>query len=71
MKSVERLDPIDSRKRYIVNLSGSEDPRPAIFKIATNNGWILWELHEERMRLEDVFHTLTSENEAERSLLGS
>mgnify|MGYP001319777774 FL=1 len=71
VKSVERLDPIDSRKRYIVNLSGSEDPRPAIFKIATNNGWILWELHEERMRLEDVFHTLTSENEAERSLLGS
>ena len=71
VESVERLDPIDSRKRYIVNLSGSEDPRPAIFKIATNNGWILWELHEERMRLEDVFHTLTSENEAERSLLGS
>ncbi|SVB26856.1 uncharacterized protein METZ01_LOCUS179710, partial [marine metagenome] len=70
VESVERLDPIDSRKRYIVNLSGSEDPRPAIFKIATNNGWILWELHEERMRLEDVFHTLTSENEAERSLLG-
>jgi len=71
VESVERLDPIDSRKRYIVNLSGSEDPRPAIFKAATSNGWILWELHEERMRLEDVFHTLTSENEAERSLPGS
>ncbi len=66
--SVQRLDPIDSRKRYIVNLSGSEDPRPSIFKTAASNGWILWELHEERMRLEDVFHTLTSENESERSL---
>ena len=66
--SVQRLDPIDSRKRYIVNLSGSEDPRPSIFKTAVSNGWILWELHEERMRLEDVFHTLTSENESERSL---
>ena len=68
--SVERLDPIDSRKRYIINLSGSEDPRPSIFKTAASHGWVLWELHEERMRLEDVFHTLTSENETERSLLG-
>jgi ABC-2 type transport system ATP-binding protein len=68
--SVQRLDPIDSRKRYIVNLSGSEDPRPSIFRIAASNGWILWELHEERMRLEDVFHTLTSENETERSKQG-
>jgi len=31
----------------------------------------LWELHEERMHLEDVFHSLTSENEAERTLQGS
>ncbi len=68
--SVQRLDPIDSRKRYIVNLSGLEDPRPSIFRIAASNGWILWELHEERMRLEDVFHTLTSENETERSKQG-
>ena len=71
MDSVERLDPIDQRKRYIVNLSGSEDPRPDIFRMAASQGWVLWELHEERMRLEDVFHTLTSENEAERTLQGS
>ena len=71
VESVERLEPIDQRKRYIVNLSGSEDPRPDIFRLAARQEWVLWELHEERMRLEDVFHTLTSENEAERTLQGS
>ena len=71
VESVERLEPVDKRKRYIVNLSGSEDPRPDIFRLATTQEWVLWELHEERMRLEDVFHTLTSENEAERTLQGS
>ena len=63
VESVERLDPINTRKRYRVNLSGSSDPRPEIFKIATQKGWVLWELHEERMRLEDVFHTLTVANQ--------
>ena len=63
VESVERLDPINNRKRYRVNLSGSSDPRPEIFKIATQKGWVLWELHEERMRLEDVFHTLTVANQ--------
>jgi len=71
VESVERLEPVDKRKRYIVNLSGSEDPRPDIFRLATTQEWVLWELHEERMHLEDVFHSLTSENEAERTLQGS
>ncbi|HBR64878.1 MAG TPA: ABC transporter, partial [Dehalococcoidia bacterium] len=71
VESVERLEPVDKRKRYIVNLSGSEDPRPDIFRLATTQEWVLWELHEERMHLEDVFHSLTSENETERTLQGS
>ena len=71
VESVQRLEPIESRKRYIVNLAGSIDPRPDIFHLASSNRWVLWELHEERMRLEDVFHTLTSEDEAERTLQGS
>ena len=57
--SVERLDPIDNRKRYMVNLSGNQDPRPEIYNLCVSNNWTLWELHEERMRLEDVFHNLT------------
>ena len=60
VESVERLEPIGMRKRYRVNLSGTSDPRPEIFKISKQKDWILWELHEERMRLEDVFHNLTA-----------
>lgn len=71
VESVQRLEPVESRKRYIVNLAGSIDPRPDIFRLAASHGWVLWELHEDRMRLEDVFHTLTSEDEAERTLQGS
>ena len=64
VESVSRLDPIDARKRYIVNLSGADAPRPAIFHLATQKSWTLWDLHEERMRLEDVFHSLTVEDES-------
>jgi ABC-2 type transport system ATP-binding protein len=59
VESVERLEPIGVRQCYKVNLSGSQDPRPAIFNLAKNKDWVLWELHEERMRLEDVFYNLT------------
>ena len=58
--SYERLDPVGSRKRYEINLSGSQDPRPEIFRLAVEKKWVLWDLHEEKMRLEDVFHSLTS-----------
>ena len=63
VESVSHLDQINGRKRYIVNLSGGEDPRPDIFRLATQKSWTLWDLHEERMRLEDVFHSLTVEDE--------
>ena len=63
VESVRHLDTINGRKRYIVNLSGGEDPRPDIFRLATQKSWTLWDLHEERMRLEDVFHSLTVEDE--------
>ena len=67
IESVERMDPIEDRKRYSVNLAGANDPRPEIFKLAASKGWVLWELHEERMRLEDVFHSLTAADEARRT----
>ena len=67
IESVERMDPIEDRKRYSVNLAGTKDPRPEIFKLAASKGWVLWELHEERMHLEDVFHSLTAADEARRA----
>ena len=61
VESIQRQDPADGRKRYVVSASGEEDLRPAIFRLAKSRDWVLWELHEERARLEDVFHSLTAD----------
>ena len=58
--SIERMDPVAGRKRYRVSPSGDDDPRPDIFGLAKKRDWVLWELHEEQARLEDVFHALTT-----------
>ena len=52
----------EGRKRYLLSVSAESDPRPEIFQMAKSSDWVLWELHEERPRLEDVFHGLTAEN---------
>ena len=63
--SIQRLDPIENRKRYELTVSGDADLRPHVFNLAKKEGWTLWELHEEAPRLEDVFHVLTEEAERE------
>ena len=60
VESAELTDQVGNRKCYLIHLSGADDPRPAIFNLAKENNWTLWELHEQRTRLEDVFHDLTS-----------
>jgi ABC-2 type transport system ATP-binding protein len=64
--AVRRQEPVDGRKRYIVSVSGDEDVRPEIFRLAKRRDWVLWELHEERARLEDVFHDLTTDDRSGR-----
>ena len=54
----------DGRKRYRLSVTADAEPRPEIFQMAKANDWVLWELHEERPRLEDVFHDLTAESVA-------
>lgn len=63
VESVERQEPVNGRKRYTVTASGDEDPRPHIFRLAKRRDWVLWELREVTARLEDVFHSLTTEQE--------
>ena len=63
--SIESLDPVDGRQRYAISVSTDEDPRPAIFRLAKRRKWVLWELHEERPHLEDVFRSLTADRESE------
>ena len=62
VEAVERHAPIDGRKRYSVSVVGDTDIRPEIFRLAKRRDWVLWELHEERARLEDVFHRLTTQS---------
>ena len=63
--SVERREPVDGRKRYVVFVSGDVDPRPEIFRLAKKRNWVLWDLHEERARMEDIFHSLTVEEQGQ------
>lgn len=65
IKDVERLDPIEGRKRYVLTIEGDADPRPEVFQVAKKRGWVLWELHQDRAKLEDVFHALTAERNDE------
>jgi ABC-2 type transport system ATP-binding protein len=54
----------DGRTRVRLTASGEGDLRPAIFRQATDAGWILYELHQEAGSLEDVFRELTAGEQA-------
>jgi ABC-2 type transport system ATP-binding protein len=57
--SAEAVDP--GRTRYVLSVSGTEDPRPRVFSLAAENGWVLWELRVEAPRLEEIFRSLTQD----------
>ena len=58
---IERSEPVDGRKRYTISADDHEtDLRPDIFKLAKRRDWVLWELREDRARMEDVFYSLTA-----------
>lgn len=61
IKSVTKLEPNQNRKRYAIELSGETDPRPEIFKLSNEKNWVLWDLHQDDVKLEDVFTLLTAE----------
>jgi len=60
-----RAEPVDGRLRVHLEARGDEELRPAIFSLARDRGWTLWELHREQASLEQVFRDLTSEQDAE------
>ncbi len=65
VESIEREDSADGRKRYVLSVEQDADPRAEIFETAKRRGWTLWELHEDAVDLEDVFHELTAEGSNE------
>jgi len=62
LESISEVEPLgtqDNRKRYRISMDRDVDPRADIFNLAKKRDWVLWELHEETPKLEDVFHSLT------------
>jgi hypothetical protein len=51
----------DGRTHVVVTAGQGLDPRPAIFHLARQKGWTLFELHREAGGLEDLFRDLTTE----------
>ncbi len=57
----EISDPVEreGRVRLTLTVALGPDLRPAIFKLAKEKNWVLWELHEETRSLQDLFGLLT------------
>lgn len=51
----------DGRTRVRLSATGGEELRPRIFHLASERGWTLWELHQERASLEQLFRELTGQ----------
>ena len=53
---------VNGRMRVHLETTGEQELRPEIFRLATERGWVLWELHRERATLEQVFRELTMDS---------
>jgi ABC-2 type transport system ATP-binding protein len=54
-------EPVSDRVRVTIEAGDEHELRPAIFAMARDRGWTLWELHRERASLEQLFRSLTTE----------
>jgi ABC-2 type transport system ATP-binding protein len=50
--------------RYALDADGSADVREPVFRLAVERGWVLLELLEEKVSLEDIFVRLTTQDVA-------
>jgi len=51
---------VEGRTRVQLSVSGSEELRPEISRMANEHQWVLWELHRGRASLEQLFRELTA-----------
>ena len=58
-------EPVDGRVRVNLEAGDDRELRPEIFRLATERGWVLWELRRERATLEQLFHELTMDQPEE------
>jgi ABC-2 type transport system ATP-binding protein len=59
VRGVERREASNGRVKLSVMAAG-DDVRPRIFELAKEEGWTLYELHQEAGSLEDLFRQLTA-----------
>jgi ABC-2 type transport system ATP-binding protein len=59
VRGIERREASDGRVKLSV-LTAGDDVRPRIFELAKQEGWTLYELHQEAGSLEDLFRQLTA-----------
>ena len=64
--SVHSLPRVDGRERYSISVGADKDVRPDIFQLAKRRNWVIWDMHQESGRLEDLFHELTVSAEEAR-----
>jgi len=64
---IERQTSYDKRKKFRVSSNSDSDIRPDIFHLAKKKKWVLWELHQEGARLQDMFHDLTADSSLEEA----
>ena len=64
-------EPVDGRLRVHLEAADDHELRPEIFRLATEHGWVLWELTRERATLEELFHELTMEPQPEKDAQGT
>jgi len=61
----QATEAVNGRTRVRLETTGDQELRPEIFNLATERGWVLWELHRERATLEQVFRELTMDDGGE------
>src|ERR1051326_5987615 len=68
MRQVEALDTRSGRTSYRLSAASATDLRPEIFRMAKENGWVLYELHQAAGSVEDLFRQLTAAAPGESQL---
>lgn len=69
LSKIEGIENIQIKKEQgkilslVLSVKKGAKIQPAISKLATKNGWIIWKLTEEEKPLEEVFHLLTQAKE--------
>jgi ABC-2 type transport system ATP-binding protein len=60
VRGLEHAPAADGRVAATLTADAQPDPRPAIYRLARDRDWTLYELHQEAGSLEDLFRELTT-----------